>query len=77
MGTEGITMSLTVCIVGILLLFFFFFGSTALVSLGRFFGSLIYTQSVGLRVRVISASQGRYLHTGQNKQNKRTETSKP
>jgi hypothetical protein len=26
---------------------FFFYGSTALVGLGRFFSSLIYTQSVG------------------------------
>jgi hypothetical protein len=28
--------------------FFFFYGSTALVGLGRFSSSLIYTQSVGL-----------------------------
>jgi hypothetical protein len=32
---------------------------------------------VGLLVRGISASQGRYLHTEQHKQNKLTETSVP
>jgi hypothetical protein len=37
--------------------------TTALVGLGRFFGSLIYTQSVGLLGRGISSSQGRYLNT--------------
>jgi hypothetical protein len=47
------------------------------VGLGRFFSSLIYTQSVGLLGRVISPSQGRYLHTGQHKENKRTQTSMP
>jgi hypothetical protein len=43
-------------------------GSTALVDFGRFFGFLIYTQSVGLLGRVISQSQGRYLHTEQHRQ---------
>jgi hypothetical protein len=52
------------------------YGSTALVGLGRFFSFLIYTQSVGLLGRVISPSQGRYLHTEQ-KQNKRIQTSMP
>jgi hypothetical protein len=47
--------------------FFFCYGSTALVGLGRFFSSLIYTQSVGLLGRVLSPSQSRYLHTGQHK----------
>jgi hypothetical protein len=38
-----------------------------------FFSSVItFTQSVGLLGRVISPSQGRYLHAGQHKQNKRT-----
>jgi hypothetical protein len=37
------------------------------VGLGRFFSSLIYTQSVGLLGRGITPSQGRYLHTGQHK----------
>jgi hypothetical protein len=32
----------------------FFYGPTALVGLGRFFSSLIYTQSVGLVGRVIA-----------------------
>jgi hypothetical protein len=36
-----------------------------------------YTQSVGLLGRGISPSQGRYLHPGQHKQNKRTPTSMP
>jgi hypothetical protein len=35
------------------------------------------TQSVCLLGREISPSQGRYLHRGQHKQNKRTETSMP
>jgi hypothetical protein len=43
------------------------YGSTALVELGRFFGFLIYTESVGLLGRGISPSQGFYLHTGQHK----------
>jgi hypothetical protein len=34
---------------------------------GCFFSFLIYTQSVGLLGRVISPSQGLYLHTGQHK----------
>jgi hypothetical protein len=37
--------------------------------------SVSYTQSVGLLRRVISPSQSRYLHTEQDKQNKRTHTS--
>jgi hypothetical protein len=45
----------------------FFFGSTALVGLNGLFGSIIYTQSVGLLGRGVSPSQGRYLHTGQHK----------
>jgi hypothetical protein len=36
------------------------------LDLGRFFSLLIYTQSVGLLLRGISPSQGRYLHTGQH-----------
>jgi hypothetical protein len=52
-------------------------GSIALVDLGRFFNFLIYTHSVGLLRRGISPSQGRHLHTEQQKQNKRTETSMP
>jgi hypothetical protein len=54
-------------------------GCTALVELGRFFSSIIYTQSVGLLGREISPPQGRYLHTEQhtNTQNKRTQTSMP
>jgi hypothetical protein len=52
-----------------------FYAFTTLVGLGRFFSSLIYTQSVGLLWRVISPSQGRCLHTGQHKQNKRAHTS--
>jgi hypothetical protein len=49
-------------------------GSTTLVNLGHFLSSLIYTQSVGLLGRGISPPQGRYLHTGQLKQNKRSHT---
>jgi hypothetical protein len=37
------------------------------VGLGRLFTSLIYTQSAGILGRVISPSQGLYLHTGQHK----------
>jgi hypothetical protein len=44
------------------------YGSIALVDLGHFFSSLIYTQSVGPLGRGISPSQGRYLHTEQHKQ---------
>jgi hypothetical protein len=47
------------------------------VDLGRFFSFLIYTQSVELPERGISQSQGRYLHTEQHKQNKRTQISMP
>jgi hypothetical protein len=35
------------------------------------------TQSVGLLVQGINRSQGRYIHTEQHKQNKRTQTSIP
>jgi hypothetical protein len=41
----------------------FIYGSTALVHLGRLFSFLMYTQNVGLLLRGISPSQGRYLHT--------------
>jgi hypothetical protein len=37
----------------------------------------LFTQSVGPLGRGISSSQSRYLHTGQHKQNKRTQTSIP
>jgi hypothetical protein len=37
----------------------------------------LFKQSVGLLGRGISPSQGSYLHTGQHKQNKRTQTSMP
>jgi hypothetical protein len=50
-------------------------GSIVLVDLARFFSFLNYTQLVGLTGRRISQSQGRYLHTKQHKQNKRTQTS--
>jgi hypothetical protein len=36
-----------------------------------------FSQTVGLLGQVISPSQGRYLNTGQHKQNKRTQTSMP
>jgi hypothetical protein len=51
------------------------YNSTALVDLDRFFSFFIYTQTVGHLGREISPSQGRYLHTEQHKQNKRTQTS--
>jgi hypothetical protein len=57
----------------ILMSYFFLaiYGSTALVDLARFFSF-----SVGRTPRMgISPSQGRYLHTEQHKQNKRTQTS--
>jgi hypothetical protein len=45
---------------------------------GLFFSFVIFfTQTVGLLGRVICPSQGRYLHTGQHKQNKRAQTSMP
>jgi hypothetical protein len=37
----------------------------------------LFTQSVGLLEQRITPWQGRYLHTGQHKQNKRTQTSLP
>jgi hypothetical protein len=40
---------------------------STLLDLGRFFSLLVYTQSVGLLGRGISASQGRYLRTEQHK----------
>jgi hypothetical protein len=42
----------------------------------QFRNLFLFTQTVGLLGRVISLSQGRYLHTGQHK-NKRTQTSMP
>jgi hypothetical protein len=43
-----------------------------LLGLGIFFSFvIIFTQTIGLLGRVISPSQGRYVHT-QHKQNKRT-----
>jgi hypothetical protein len=49
-----------------------------LLDLGRFFCFVVFfTEMVGLLGQGISPSQGRYLHTGQHKQNKRTETSIP
>jgi hypothetical protein len=49
-----------------------------LLDLGRFFSFVIFfTQTVGLLGRGISPSQGRYLHTTTQTQNKRTQTSMP
>jgi hypothetical protein len=46
--------------------------------MAAFLVSFLYsTQSVGLLGRGISPSQGRYLHTGKHKQNKRIQTSMP
>jgi hypothetical protein len=43
-----------------------------LLDLGHFISSLIlFTQTVGFLGRVISPSQGRYLHTGQHKHRKK------
>jgi hypothetical protein len=42
-----------------------------------FFSFFIYTQSVVLLGRGISQPHGRYLHTEQHKQNKRTQASMP
>jgi hypothetical protein len=50
------------------------YGSTAVMDLGRFFSFLIYTQSVGLRGRGTSPSQGLYLHTEQHKHNINADT---
>jgi hypothetical protein len=44
------------------------YGSTALLDLGRFISFLMYSQSIGHLERGISLSQGRYLHTEQQKQ---------
>jgi hypothetical protein len=54
-----------------------YLGLTAFMDLGRFFSSLIYTQTVGLLGRWISPSQGRYLHTGQHKHRIKTHISMP
>jgi hypothetical protein len=54
------------------------YGSIAICwALAAFSVPWSYTQSVGLLGRRISPSHGRYLHTGQHKQNKRTQTSMP
>jgi hypothetical protein len=50
-----------------IILWTFFYGCTDLWPLATFSGSLSYTQSVGLLGRGISPSQGRYLHTEQQK----------
>jgi hypothetical protein len=47
-----------------------------LLDLRRFI-SFIFTQSATLLGRGISPSQGRYLHTGQQTQNKRKQTPMP
>jgi hypothetical protein len=62
---------LSVCLSIYLPIYLSIYDSTALVDLGRFFNLLIYTQSIGWG---ISSSQGRYLHTGQHKQRKNTQT---
>jgi hypothetical protein len=50
------------------------YGSKALCwTLAAFSLSSSFQQSVGLLGGGISPSQGRYLHTGQQKQNKRTD----
>jgi hypothetical protein len=57
---------------------YYFYVSTALCwALAEFSVSLSYTQSVRLLGLGIIPSQGRYLHTEQHKQNKRTEASMP
>jgi hypothetical protein len=48
-----------------------------LLDLGLFQFLDLFTQSVGFLGRGIRPFQGRYLHTGQHKQNKRTQTSMP
>jgi hypothetical protein len=50
---------------------------TALVGLGRFFGFLIYTQSVGLLGLEIIPSQGSYLHIEQHKHTIKEQTPMP
>jgi hypothetical protein len=53
-------------------------GFTALCwDMPAFSVSWSYTQTVGLLEPGIGPSQGRYLYTGQHKENKRTETSMP
>jgi hypothetical protein len=47
------------------------------LNLGRFFSFFFFSQSVVLLGRGISPSQGLYLHIGQHKQNKSTQTSMP
>jgi hypothetical protein len=54
------------------------YGSTTLLGPWLVFQFLdLFTQSVGLFGQGISPSQGGYLHTGQYKQNKRTQKSMP
>jgi hypothetical protein len=53
------------------------YGSTALWTLAPFSVFESYIQSVRLLGRGIRQSHDRYLHTGQNKQNKSTQTSMP
>jgi hypothetical protein len=63
------------CLIIILQIYLWLY--SPLLDLGRLFSFLIFLQSVGLFGWGISPSQGRYLHTGQHKQNKCTQTSMP
>jgi hypothetical protein len=47
------------------------------MTLQPFISVIFFTQTVGLHGRVISPSQGRYLHTELQRQNKRAQTSMP
>jgi hypothetical protein len=67
-----------VILVSFIILILSVYGSAALCwTLVAFSDSWSFTQSVGLFGRGISPSQCSYLHTGQHKQNKRTQTSMP
>jgi hypothetical protein len=61
----------------VLSIYIYVYGSTALGDLGRFFSLFIHTQSVGLLGKGISLSQGRYLHTEQQRHRLNAQTSMP
>jgi hypothetical protein len=69
---------LSVCLSVCLSIYLSIYGSTALCwALAAFSVSRSFTQSVGHLGRGIGPSQGHYLHIGQHRQNKRTQTPLP
>jgi hypothetical protein len=74
-GQRSLLVTLPLRSTGSRALKLYLYGSIVLVDLERFFGFLIYTQSVGLLGRGISPSQDRCLHTEQHKHRIKTQAS--